>query len=276
MGSSPRPDHAVDYCSGCRVCNEVCPTGVKIAEINARARAPDCRRAKACPCATGCLGAMNCWARLGQLTPASGQLRPAQSGEPPAGREGHGHRREAPLPHWSDNGSFGDWIATPARDRAASRTRRSSTSTAAPPCTTSRSWARRHRCAGTSRLRGDRAAAKLLRPAHAQQRRISCRQELSPHNVAHLAAMRTLAYPIIGTSTSCTLTLKEEAPELLDMHDEARADAQHGRVGHLRVAARTARAGRIAHRLPLHGRCCCPTMHPANSAPTAWANRRWS
>jgi glycerol-3-phosphate dehydrogenase subunit C len=26
--------------------------------------------------------------------------------------------------------------------------------------------------------------------------------------------------PIIGTSTSCTLTLKEEAPELLDMHEE--------------------------------------------------------
>jgi glycerol-3-phosphate dehydrogenase subunit C len=26
--------------------------------------------------------------------------------------------------------------------------------------------------------------------------------------------------PIVGTSTSCTLTLKEDAPELLDMHDE--------------------------------------------------------
>ena len=26
--------------------------------------------------------------------------------------------------------------------------------------------------------------------------------------------------PIVGTSTSCTLTLKEEAPELLDMYDE--------------------------------------------------------
>src|SRR4030042_5606585 len=35
----PSPDKSVDYCSGCRVCNMVCPTGVKIAEINARARA---------------------------------------------------------------------------------------------------------------------------------------------------------------------------------------------------------------------------------------------
>ena len=35
----PAPDKSVDYCSGCRVCNMACPTGVKIAEINARARA---------------------------------------------------------------------------------------------------------------------------------------------------------------------------------------------------------------------------------------------
>ena len=35
----PSPDESVDYCSGCRVCNEVCPTGVKIMELNTRAKA---------------------------------------------------------------------------------------------------------------------------------------------------------------------------------------------------------------------------------------------
>jgi glycerol-3-phosphate dehydrogenase subunit C len=35
----PTPDYSVDYCNGCRNCNMVCPTGVRIAEINARARA---------------------------------------------------------------------------------------------------------------------------------------------------------------------------------------------------------------------------------------------
>ncbi len=35
-----------------------------------------------------------------------------------------------------------------------------------------------------------------------------------------LAAMPA-GIPIVGTSTSCTLTLKEEAPELLDLHDDA-------------------------------------------------------
>ena len=39
-------------------------------------------------------------------------------------------------------------------------------------------------------------------------------------NVRHLAPYARQGIPIVGTSTSCTLTLKEEAPELLDMHDE--------------------------------------------------------
>jgi glycerol-3-phosphate dehydrogenase subunit C len=33
------PDASLDYCSGCGICTTVCPQGVKIAEINARARA---------------------------------------------------------------------------------------------------------------------------------------------------------------------------------------------------------------------------------------------
>ena len=38
-------------------------------------------------------------------------------------------------------------------------------------------------------------------------------------NVRNLAPYARQGIPIVGTSTSCTLTLKEEAPELLDMHD---------------------------------------------------------
>jgi glycerol-3-phosphate dehydrogenase subunit C len=39
-------------------------------------------------------------------------------------------------------------------------------------------------------------------------------------NVRRLVAYARQGIPIVGTSTSCTLTLKEEAPDLLDMHDE--------------------------------------------------------
>lgn len=39
-------------------------------------------------------------------------------------------------------------------------------------------------------------------------------------NVRHMVAYARQGIPIVGTSTSCTLTLKEEAPELLDMYDD--------------------------------------------------------
>jgi glycerol-3-phosphate dehydrogenase subunit C len=39
-------------------------------------------------------------------------------------------------------------------------------------------------------------------------------------NVSHLLPYVEQGIPIVGTSTSCTLTLKEEAPELLGLHDE--------------------------------------------------------
>jgi glycerol-3-phosphate dehydrogenase subunit C len=39
-------------------------------------------------------------------------------------------------------------------------------------------------------------------------------------NVRRLVHFANQGIPILGTSTSCILTLKEEAPELLDMHDE--------------------------------------------------------
>src|SRR5262249_5958186 len=38
VAGEPSADLSVDYCSGCGICSQVCPQGVKIAEINAQAR----------------------------------------------------------------------------------------------------------------------------------------------------------------------------------------------------------------------------------------------
>jgi glycerol-3-phosphate dehydrogenase subunit C len=38
-GEEPSPDASLDYCSGCGICTQVCPQGVHIAEINSQARA---------------------------------------------------------------------------------------------------------------------------------------------------------------------------------------------------------------------------------------------
>jgi glycerol-3-phosphate dehydrogenase subunit C len=47
------------------------------------------------------------------------------------------------------------------------------------------------------------------------------------NNVARLAGFARAGFPIVGSSTSCTLTLKEEAPELLDLHDEPNQTLAH-------------------------------------------------
>jgi glycerol-3-phosphate dehydrogenase subunit C len=39
------------------------------------------------------------------------------------------------------------------------------------------------------------------------------------NNIKSLVKYARQGIPIVGTSTSCTLTLKEEAPDMLDMHD---------------------------------------------------------
>jgi len=117
--NQPLTDFSVDYCSGCRVCNMVCPTGVRIAEINARARAEMVRK-----------GAFGWRTRLRNNLLARSELL-GKVGQP-----------IAPL-----------------------------------------------------------ANALLQNP------------------LGRLAAELT-GIPIVGTSTSCTLTLKEEAPELLDAFDE--------------------------------------------------------
>src|SRR3984957_13724549 len=38
VAGDPSVDLSVDYCSGCGICSQVCPQGVKIAEINAQGR----------------------------------------------------------------------------------------------------------------------------------------------------------------------------------------------------------------------------------------------
>ena len=38
VSDQPSVDSSVDYCSGCGICSQSCPQGVKIAEVNAQAR----------------------------------------------------------------------------------------------------------------------------------------------------------------------------------------------------------------------------------------------
>jgi glycerol-3-phosphate dehydrogenase subunit C len=214
------PDHSVDYCSGCRVCNEVCPTGVKIAEMNARARAAIVAK-KGLPLRNRLLGRNDLIARVGSIAPALANLAMHNPVSRFMAEKMMGIAREAPLPTWSTAGTFGDWIKRTRAQRLKS----------------ARKVVYYHGCA-TMYYEPFIGKAAVMVFEHNGYEVIVPEQNCcglpllsngefdaarSYHhgNVGKLAGFARAGLPIVGTSTSCTLTLKEEAPELLDYHDEA-------------------------------------------------------
>ncbi len=227
----PSPDESVDYCSGCRVCNEVCPTGVKIMELNTRAKAAIVEE-KGVPLRTWLLGYQYMFGKLacGPLAPLAnfGARNPilrllAERTVKIA--------RKAPLPTFSTY-SFRRWF----KRRAQLQKVRAGVIEQAPPgqrkqvvyfhgCSTNYYEPRvgqaavevlerngfevilaKQGCCGLPLL--SNGAFKPARSHH-------------EYNVEQLLPYAQKGIPIVGTSTSCTLTIKEEAPELLGMHETA-------------------------------------------------------
>lgn len=218
-GQPMTPDDSVDYCSGCRVCNDVCPTGVKIAEINARARA-QIAADRGIPLRNRLLGRNDKLAALGSIAPAAANLALHNPLSRLIAEKVMGIAREAPLPRWSEKGSFRDWLRRHARRRLRGPKKvvyfhACSTLHYEPFVGQAAVAVMEHQgyevivppqgCCGLPLLSNGEFDA-----AAGYHRR----------NVATLASFARAGFPIVGTSTSCTLTLKEEAPELLDLHDE--------------------------------------------------------
>lgn len=214
------PDHSVDYCSGCRACNLACPTGVKIAEINARARALMVSSGKFSwrnRLRNNLIARSGLVGQLGQpLAPLANTVLSNRLARK-AMQAALAIHAKAPLPAFSRQ-RFTRWFAQhsgpqelprkivyfhgcsteyyePRVGRAAVRVLEANGFQVLIP---------RQNCCGLPLLsNGEFAAAHRY---HAS-------------NVSSLAPFADQGIPIVGTSTSCTLTLKEEAPELLDLHD---------------------------------------------------------
>lgn len=259
----PSPDRSVDYCSGCRVCNEVCPTGVRIAEINARARAG--------MVAEGGVDRRlrlrnNLLARpllLGKLGWPARRFVNAMFGFGPARRAAEavvGIHRQAPLPRYPSGPRFRRWLESHPSVAGDSGTVVFFTGCATEYYETRVGRAAvevlealgfevvvpEARCCGLPLLsNGEFASAGRYHRA----------------NVASLVDHARAGRAIVGTSTSCTLTLKEEAPELLDAHDEdSRIVAAHTFDLHeflleLAVKGRLPDLGEVNLRLPYHPPC---------------------
>jgi glycerol-3-phosphate dehydrogenase subunit C len=226
-GQPHAPDHAVDYCSGCRVCNEVCPTGVKIAELNARARAQIVAE-HGLPWRNWLLGRNEWLGFLGSFAPELANLLLHNPLSRRLAEKVMGIARQAPLPRWSTRGTLRDWLRRTSYQRRKAEKKvvyfHGCATMYYEPCVGKAAIAvLEHQgyevivppqnCCGLPMLsNGEFKAAANYHQS----------------NVACLAGFARAGFPIVGTSTSCTLTLKEEAPELLDLSDDATTQLKLG------------------------------------------------
>lgn len=218
-GQMQTPDHSVDYCSGCRVCNEVCPTGVKIAELNARARAQIVAE-QGIPLRNRLLGRNETLGRVGSVLPQLANFGLHNPLSRLLAEKVMGIAREAPLPRWSTDGTFADWLKRTRSSRLKS----------------DKKVVYYHGCATMyyEPFIGKAAVAVfehngyevLVPPQNCcglpllSNGEFAAAESYHRGNVNKLLIYAQAGLDIVGTSTSCTLTLKEEAPELLDADDE--------------------------------------------------------
>jgi glycerol-3-phosphate dehydrogenase subunit C len=215
------PDLSVDYCSGCRVCNMVCTSGVKIAEINARARAALVSDGKISPILRLRNNLLARSELLGKVaSPVAPLANLILNLKPLRGiLEASLHiHRHAPLPAFSSE-RFSTWFNKHKK-----------------PASSMRKVVYFHGCSTQYyEPRIGKAAVRVLEangfeviipPQNCcglpllSNGEFNAARRYHKSNVKHLIKYVQSGIPIVGTSTSCTLTLKEEAPELLDMHDD--------------------------------------------------------
>lgn len=225
MAGQPSPDASVDYCSGCRVCNTVCPTGVRIAELNGRARAALVAE-RGLPLRNRLLGRAELLGKLG--TPFA-PLANWTFGNRPIRlviERVLGVDRRAPLPPFAGR-TFRRIFRGRKRRAAAKKV------VFFHGCATNY-YEPQVGLAAVEVLEHNGYEVVLARQACCGLPMLS-NGEFDAARRQHEANLRSLlpwvrrGYAIVGTSTSCTLTLKEEAPELLGLHDDddARLLAAH-------------------------------------------------
>jgi glycerol-3-phosphate dehydrogenase subunit C len=225
-GRVSTPDQTVDWCSGCGWCTTACPAGVKIAEVNNRARAS--MRAGHRPklrdwavSQTDLLGKLGApLTPLANFTLQNRLIRalievtvgihrkaplPVYAGRPFRSRFGKrggrlGKAGEGPLPPPDRavvyfHGCAANYYEQHVAEAAVAVLERNGFEVILPPQV----------CCGLPMISNG-----LYRSARGQARK----------NLDVLAEYARQGYRIVGTSTSCTHTFKAEYGEMLDLHDD--------------------------------------------------------
>ncbi|MGQ9907756.1 MAG: anaerobic glycerol-3-phosphate dehydrogenase subunit C [Candidatus Flexifilum sp.] len=207
------PDKSVDYCSGCGVCSLVCPHGVKIMEMNTRARARLYNGR--IPLRNRILGRSELMGKLGhRFAPVANwgaRLRPARI----LAEKVIGIHRDAPLPTFQFT-PFREWFFR-HRPRPQGQVRGK--------------IAYFHACAGNY-FETQTSKAAVLVLAHngyevelppqnccglpmQSNGEFDAATAYALRNIEHLAPYARQGIPIVGASTSCTLSLKSDYREIL-------------------------------------------------------------
>jgi glycerol-3-phosphate dehydrogenase subunit C len=226
VSDEPSPDQSLDYCSGCGICTQVCPQGVHIAEINTQARAKlrattgvklrD--RVIARPTLTGRLGTPV--APLANWSLANPLLRLLIE-------KTIGIHRRAAVPRFAGR-TFQGWArkhASPPAERRVAFFHGCGTNYYEPRLGELTVELLEHNgiavevpkqgCCGLPLQSNG-----LFKDARAYVHRLAAR----------LAPYARAGVDIVGTSTSCTLMLKREALEILELGDDAELRAVSERV----------------------------------------------
>jgi glycerol-3-phosphate dehydrogenase subunit C len=209
------PDKSVDYCSGCGICTMVCPHGVKIMEMNTHAR--EKLYDGKIPLRNRILGRSELMGRYGhKFAPflnLGAKIRPARI----VVEKVIGIHRDAPLPTFRFL-SFREWFRYYKPE-------------AEPPFRGKIAYF--HACAGNYYdVETSKAAVLVL--AHngydvvlpeqnccglPMQSNVEFKaaRRYAEHNLDHLAEYARQGIPIVGASTSCTLSLKSDYREILEV-----------------------------------------------------------
>jgi glycerol-3-phosphate dehydrogenase subunit C len=216
-GQPVSPDHSVDYCSGCRVCNEVCPTGVRIAEMNARARAQAAAE-HGIPLRNRLLGRSDMLGKLGMIAPGLANWGMSLGFARSIAEGVMGISKGAQMPKWSTEGTFASWLKRSAPNRLKSERKvvyyhGCSTMYYEPYVGKAAMAVFEHN--GFEVLVPEQGCCGLPLLNNAE---FPAAEKYHHRNLEWLVPYARQGYQIVGTSTSCTLTLKEEAPDMLDIH----------------------------------------------------------
>ena len=210
------PDASVDYCSGCGICTQVCPHDVKIAEINAQARARLWENG-GIPLRNQLIARPSVLGRVGTpVAPVANWALRAR----PARRLAHrllGIHRDAPMPRFAGQ-TFQRWARrrrSPAAERTVVYFHACGTNYYEPEVGKLVVAVLEHNGFHVVVPPQDCCGLPLQSNGNFEAARTYVRRL-----VARLAPHAREGLPIVSNATSCSLMLKREAREILGVEDE--------------------------------------------------------